>query len=106
MGAELGSEPTVNCGASAYRVAEAGDSFDCRVTNAKLMVDGKTQGQVERITVKIDRQGNINWQQVRRLVAAAPTPNPAASPTATPAATPTPTEATPPARNRSRKGPD
>jgi hypothetical protein len=65
LGAETESPPVVNCG-SVYRVNVPGDSFECKVLNATT----KTQARIEAILVKVDPQGNVSWQQVRRPLVA------------------------------------
>jgi hypothetical protein len=91
IGTEIGSEPTVKCstGTRQFRLTKPGDSFDCKVLNGKLTAP---QGQIDKLTVKVDAQGNVNWQQFRTVqLAASPLPRPGASSAATPgksAATP------------------
>ncbi|NJN87721.1 MAG: DUF4333 domain-containing protein [Leptolyngbyaceae cyanobacterium SL_7_1] len=65
LGAETESPPVVNCG-GVYRVNVPGDSFECKVLNATT----KTQARIEAILVKVDTQGNVSWQQVRRPLVA------------------------------------
>jgi hypothetical protein len=87
IGTEIGTEPTIKCssGTRQYRPTKPGDSFDCRVTNGKLT---NPQGQIDKLTIKIDPVGNLSWQQFRTVqVVATPTPSLGASPRATAAAT-------------------
>jgi hypothetical protein len=52
------------------------------VLNGKLT---SPQGQIDKLTVKVDAQGNVNWQQFRTVqLAASPSPRPGAAPLATP----------------------
>ncbi|MEB3182736.1 MAG: DUF4333 domain-containing protein [Nostocaceae cyanobacterium] len=53
MRTKTGKNAVINCG-DKYRVNKPGDTFDCMVS----------QGEAEKITVKIDSLGNINWQEV------------------------------------------
>lgn|GEM_PF-2170597 len=53
MRTKTGKNAVVNCG-DKYRVNKPGDTFDCVVS----------QGEAEKITVKIDSLGNISWQEV------------------------------------------
>jgi hypothetical protein len=81
---EIGSEPTIKCstGTRQFRTTKPGDSFDCKVLNGKLT---SPQGQIDKLTVKVDAQGNVNWQQFRTVqLVASPAPRPGASPLTTP----------------------
>lgn len=66
---ELASEtvavPVVNCGSN-YRPNQIGDRFDCRVINGIL----SDQTKIEKITVTVDAQQNVTWQQVRQQLVA------------------------------------
>ncbi len=75
-------EPAVRCGSDRYRVNRPGDSFDCQVKNATL---AKAKGLIEKVTVTIDTDGNVAWQQIRRTASANATA--ATTAAATPAAT-------------------
>jgi hypothetical protein len=89
IGTEIGAEPTVKCstGTRQYRTVKPGDSFDCKVINGKLTTP---QGQIDKLTVKVDAQGNVNWQQFRSIqVMATPSPAPPL-PGRSPAAVPKP----------------
>jgi hypothetical protein len=79
VGAEIGVEPTIKCstGTRQYRATKPGDSFECRVTNGKLT---SPQGQIDKLVVKVDAIGNVNWQQYRTIQAAAPVVTPGVSP--------------------------
>jgi hypothetical protein len=109
VGTEIGAEPTIKCstGTRTYRMTKPGDSFECKVTNGKLT---SPQGQIDKLVVKVDATGNVNWQQYRTIQAAAspaPIPGitpgrpglpaagtaPSASPTASPSASPSPAPA-------------
>ncbi|NJL38704.1 MAG: DUF4333 domain-containing protein [Leptolyngbyaceae cyanobacterium SM1_4_3] len=110
---ELGVQPTIDCG-STYRVNRPGDSFECAVAGAiapSPQSDESTQASSAQtsqsdpansasqpepvlleVVVSVDQQGNVNWQQIRRVQTAqtsssAAASSPAASPTASPAAT-------------------
>jgi hypothetical protein len=74
VGTEIGAEPTIKCstGTRQYRATKPGDSFECKVTNGKLT---SPQGQIDKLVVKIDEAGNVNWQQYRTIQAIA-TPSP------------------------------
>jgi Domain of unknown function (DUF4333) len=89
VGTEIGVEPTIKCSAGTrqYRATKPGDSFECKVTNGKLT---SPQGQIDKLVVKVDATGNVNWQQYRTIQAVAtPTPIPGVSPRpATPGASP------------------
>jgi hypothetical protein len=95
VGAEIGVEPTIKCGTGTrqYRATKPGDSFECKVTNGRLT---SPQGQIDKLVVKVDRIGNVNWQQYRTIQAVAPGTLPAAIPGVTsvkPASTPSPSAA-------------
>ena len=70
MGTEIGAEPTIKCGTGTrqYRSTKPGDSFDCKVSNGKLT---SPQGQIDKLVVKVDAAGNVNWQQYRTIQAIA-----------------------------------
>jgi hypothetical protein len=78
VGTEIGAEPTIKCstGTRTYRTTKPGDSFECKVTNGKLT---SPQGQIDKLVVKVDATGNVNWQQYRTIQVAA-SPSPIASP--------------------------
>jgi Domain of unknown function (DUF4333) len=78
VGTEIGAEPTIKCstGTRTYRPTKPGDSFECKVTNGKLT---SPQGQIDKLVIKVDATGNVNWQQYRTIQAAA-SPSPGASP--------------------------
>lgn len=65
LAAETVSVPVVNCGGN-YRPNQVGDRFDCRVINGIL----NDQTKIEKITVAIDAQQNVTWQQVRQPLTA------------------------------------
>jgi hypothetical protein len=80
IGAEIGTEPTIKCstGTRQYRATKPGDSFDCKVVNGKLTAP---QGQIDKLTVKVDASGNVNWQQFRTIqVTVTPSPLPGTTP--------------------------
>jgi hypothetical protein len=87
VGTEIGVEPTIKCSAGTrqYRATKPGDSFECKVTNGKLT---SPQGQIDKLVVKVDAIGNVNWQQYRTIQAVAPLPG--VSPPAVPGASPAP----------------
>ncbi|HEY9642443.1 MAG TPA: DUF4333 domain-containing protein [Coleofasciculaceae cyanobacterium] len=64
------TKPAVRCSSDRYRANRPGDSFDCQVKNAVL---AKAKGLVEKVTVTIDPEGNVSWQQIRRIPKAAQT---------------------------------
>lgn len=69
----------VDCGSEAYRPNQAGDRFECQI------VGGVSTGteQINTVLVKIDPDGNLNWQEIRQpsqTVAAAPAAGTAAAP--------------------------
>jgi len=68
LSTEIGAEPTIKCsnGTRQYRSTKPGDSFECKVTNGKLT---SPQGQIDKLVVKVDAQGNVNWQQYRTIQA-------------------------------------
>lgn len=78
-------EPAVRCGSDRYRVNRPGDSFDCQLKNATL---AKAKGLIEKVTVTIDTDGNVAWQQIRRTASANATA--ATTPAATTSAATTP----------------
>jgi hypothetical protein len=80
VGTEIGIEPTIKCstGTRQYRATKPGDSFECKVTNGKLT---SPQGQIDKLVVKVDATGNVNWQQYRTIQSVA---SPIASPVAAP----------------------
>jgi hypothetical protein len=93
VGAEIGVEPMIKCstGTRQYRATKPGDSFECKVTNGKLT---SPQGQIDKLVVKVDGIGNVNWQQYRTIQAAAPAA-PSTSPAAIPGVTPVKPASTP-----------
>jgi Domain of unknown function (DUF4333) len=74
------AKPAVRCSSDRYRANRPGDTFDCQVKNAVL---AKTKGLVEKVTVAIDPEGNVSWQQIRR------TPKATAQAATQPASAPT-----------------
>ncbi|HEY9628666.1 MAG TPA: DUF4333 domain-containing protein [Coleofasciculaceae cyanobacterium] len=72
------AEPAVRCGSDRYRVNRPGDSFDCQVKNATL---AKAKGLIEKVSVTIDPEGNLAWQQVRLVQPVAAPAGLTASPT-------------------------
>jgi hypothetical protein len=78
VGTEIGAEPTIKCssGTRQYRSTKPGDSFECKVTNGKLT---SPQGQIDKLVVKVDAQGNVNWQQYRTIQAIASSPSPSSA---------------------------
>jgi hypothetical protein len=52
----------VDCGSEAYRANLPGDRFECQI------VGGVTAGadQIDRVLVRVDAEGNLNWQEVRQ----------------------------------------
>lgn len=109
---EVGAKPTITCG-SVYRPNKPGDSFECRVANptAKPIAaakptatkpgattqknpkgknskdtKNKPKAAIESILVKVDSDGNVNWQPVEQAPIAATTakaPTEKTAPTAT-----------------------
>lgn len=96
----LGKRGLVDCGSELYRPNQSGDQFECAI------VGGITDGtaQIDSVLVKVDADGNLDWQEIRRntqAMAASPamanpsdraTPqsNPAAASTAPPQEQPAP----------------
>jgi hypothetical protein len=78
VGTEIGAEPTIKCstGTRQYRSTKPGDSFECKVTNGKLT---SPQGQIDKLVIKVDAQGNVNWQQYRTIQTIATSPSPGAA---------------------------
>lgn len=78
VGTEIGAEPTIKCGTGTrqYRSTKPGDSFECKVINGKLT---SPQGQIDKLVVKVDAQGNVNWQQYRTIQTIATSPSPGAA---------------------------
>jgi len=67
----------VNCGSEIYRANQPGDQFECQI------VGGITDGAatIHRVLVKIDPDGNLNWQELRTTTGpVAGTPGAASSP--------------------------
>jgi Domain of unknown function (DUF4333) len=60
-----GQKPLLDCG-GAYRVNQPGDTFECKVANVAPLKAEQTETLLLNIVVKLDPQGNITWQQVRR----------------------------------------
>ena len=81
LGKELGQRFVIDCG-DAYRVNRPGDAFECDV------VGGVTVGtdQIESILVKVDSEGNLNWQEVRQPGVPVP-PSASSAATTAPSAT-------------------
>jgi hypothetical protein len=84
LAAETVSVPVVNCGGN-YRPNQAGDRFDCRVINGLL----NDQTKIEKITVTVDAQQDVSWQQMRQQLAPNAASNMSASPQGAPSVTPT-----------------
>ncbi|NJR39095.1 MAG: hypothetical protein HC781_09970 [Leptolyngbyaceae cyanobacterium CSU_1_4] len=84
VGTEIGTEPTIKCstGTRQYRSTKPGDSFECKVTNGKLT---NPPGQIDKLVVKVDAQGNVNWQQYRTVQAIATSPLPGSASPGSPA---------------------
>jgi hypothetical protein len=68
----------VDCGSELYRVNQPGDRFECAI------IGGLTAGPdiYESVLVRVDPDGNLNWQEIRQS-------NPTGPVAATPAATST-----------------
>ncbi|MBD2259832.1 hypothetical protein [Pseudanabaena sp. FACHB-2040] len=83
----LSSRAPVDCGSEAYRVNQAGERFECQI------VGGITAGsdQIDKVLVRIDADGNLNWQEVRQPTqpAAVALSQPAPAPAQPTAAAPT-----------------
>lgn len=119
----VGTKPKVTCG-SVYRPNKPGDSFECRVANptpkpttaAKPVAtkpaaiaaknqpaknsknnQSKPKALIESILVRVDSDGNVNWQPVEQVPIAATTAKAQATKTAQAAST-TNTLATPAAK--------
>ncbi|MBD0336034.1 MAG: hypothetical protein ICV62_11145 [Cyanobacteria bacterium Co-bin13] len=81
----LSKRAPIDCGSEAYRANQPGDRFECQI------VGGIAAGseQIEKVLVRIDADGNLNWQEVRQsaqLAAASPAqPAPAQAPAVAPA---------------------
>lgn len=58
----VGKRAVIDCGSETYRANQPGDRFECAV------VGGLTVGteQIETVLVKIDSDGNLNWQEMRQ----------------------------------------
>jgi hypothetical protein len=118
VGKEAGAKPKITCG-SVYRPNKPGDSFECRVANptpkptasakptatkpvattqkdqGKTSKDGKSKPKapIESILVKVDSDGNVNWQPVEQVPIATTTakaPTEKTATTTTTAAAPSP----------------
>jgi hypothetical protein len=99
----LGRRAPIDCGSELYRINQPGDQFECQIVGG-LTLDAKT---LDSILVKIDAEGNLNWQERSALAQnAVATTRPASSitPPATSAATPTPTATPVSNRNATETG--
>lgn len=83
IASEIGTQTKIDCGGS-YRVNKPGDRFDCQVADPITISQGQTNLLLVNITVNVDAQGNVSWQQIRRQQAIARVPNSSASSTTTP----------------------
>lgn len=86
----LGKQAYVDCGSELYRPNQAGDQFECQIIGG-LSVDG---GRVESVLVKVDSEGNLQWQEQVRpqsvgTAAALPPADTAAAPATQPIKTTT-----------------
>jgi len=52
----------VDCGSELYRANQPGDRFECAI------VGGMTAGasQIDAVLVRVDPDGNLNWQEIRQ----------------------------------------
>lgn len=57
LGKETGTAAAIDCGAS-YRANQPGDAFECAVVGGLAT----ERDRIDRILVRIDRQGNLTWQ--------------------------------------------
>jgi hypothetical protein len=79
----------VDCGSELYRVNQPGDRFECTI------VGGLTAGadSFAAVLVRVDPDGNLNWQELRRgspTAAVTGTSSTAAAQSVAPSTTPTP----------------
>lgn len=76
----------VDCGA-VYRLNQPGDAFECRVVGG-VTIDA---GRVETVLVKVDTEGNLDWQEIR--LSQQPLPlSPGSTPSTQPKTTPAPSK--------------
>ncbi|WP_215609571.1 hypothetical protein [Leptothoe spongobia] len=55
----VGKSLTIDC-RDTYRVSQRGDSFECDVVGAGTV----TAGRVDSVLVKVDGDGNLEWQEI------------------------------------------
>ncbi|MEM9163259.1 MAG: DUF4333 domain-containing protein [Cyanobacteria bacterium P01_F01_bin.4] len=58
---DLGKRPDIDCGA-AYRINQRGESFECDVVGSVTVGSNR----IESVLVKVDAEGNLQWQEVRQ----------------------------------------
>lgn len=68
LGQDLGQRPAVDCG-SLYRLNLPSESFECNVIGDPIA----GRDRIPAVTVKIDAQGNLNWQEIRYVAPAVST---------------------------------
>lgn len=57
----LGQRALIDCGSELYRINAPGDQFECQVVGR--LTDGADS--IDTVLVKIDPDGNLNWQEIR-----------------------------------------
>ncbi|MGB3202764.1 MAG: DUF4333 domain-containing protein [Nodosilinea sp.] len=62
----FGQRALVDCGTATYRVNQPGDRFECQVVGG---IETES-AMVESVLVKIDPDGNLNWQELQSATAA------------------------------------
>lgn len=90
----FGKRAVIDCGTAVYRVNQPGDRFQCQVVGG-IETDSS---KIESVLVRIDSDGNLNWQELQStavtalssVVSSAPATAPSADqPQAAPASSPT-----------------
>ncbi|MEM9904417.1 MAG: DUF4333 domain-containing protein [Cyanobacteria bacterium P01_D01_bin.44] len=61
---DLGKRPDIDCGA-AYRINTRGESFECDVVGSVTVGTDR----IESVLVKVDAEGNLQWQEIRQATA-------------------------------------
>jgi len=78
----IGKRALIDCGTAIYRVNQPGDRFECKVVGG--LVDGSNA--INSVLVKVDANGNLDWQEMRTsgpVALAGPSTNSSAAPQAT-----------------------
>lgn len=78
IASETGTQLNIDCGGS-YRVNKPGDRFECPVTAPTTISQGESKLLLVNVTVNVDDQGNVSWQQIRRQQAIARATPPSAT---------------------------